>query len=251
MSSHSKNVGSTISNDGTLDREITTRIQKASQAFGRLRIKVLLHKSISLSTKLKVYNAIVLPSLLYGCETWTLYRKHLRKLEQFHTRSLRSIMRIRWQDRVSNQEVLESLRASTTSIETTHGPQSPTTQDWSCYSNRRIQDSSPAFLRRAISGQTQPRPKRYKDNLKSNLKWAGIQLKELETAEANRSGWRATVQRAARNFELDRRLYIAAARDRRKRAAKAPITTGGTPCPIVGRVCASDFGLQSHMRVHR
>ena len=110
-----KYLGSTISSDGTLDREITARIQKASHAFGRPRTKVLQHKGICLSTKLKVYTAIVLPSMLYGCEIWTVYRRHLRKLEQFHARSLRSIMRIRWQDRVLNQEVLE--RASTTSIE--------------------------------------------------------------------------------------------------------------------------------------
>ena len=86
-----KYLGSTISSDRTLDREITARIQKANYAFGRLRTKVLQHKSIYLSTKLKVYTARVLPSLLYGCETWTVYRRHLQKLEQFHARSLRSI----------------------------------------------------------------------------------------------------------------------------------------------------------------
>ena len=64
-----KYLGSTISSDGTLDREITARIQKANYAFGRLRTKVLQHKSICLSTKLKVYTARVLPSLLYGFET--------------------------------------------------------------------------------------------------------------------------------------------------------------------------------------
>lgn len=34
-------LGSIISNDGSLDKEITTRIQKANQALGRLPIKVL------------------------------------------------------------------------------------------------------------------------------------------------------------------------------------------------------------------
>ena len=56
MSSHSNTQGIPFPNDGTLDRKITARIQKASQASGRLCIKVLQHKSISLSTKLKVYN---------------------------------------------------------------------------------------------------------------------------------------------------------------------------------------------------
>ena len=178
---------STISNDGTLDRKITTRIQKASQAFGRLRMKVLQHKSISLSTKRKVYSAIVLPSLLYGCETWNLYRRHLRKLKQFHTRSLRSIIRIRWQDRVSNQEVLE--RASTTSIETmVHKAQ----LRWPGHVIRMDESriSHQLFYGELSQGRrNQGRPKkRYKGNLKSNLKWAGIQPKELETAAANRSG---------------------------------------------------------------
>uniref|UniRef100_A0A5F8G352 Reverse transcriptase domain-containing protein n=1 Tax=Monodelphis domestica TaxID=13616 RepID=A0A5F8G352_MONDO len=110
-----KYLGSTIANDGSLNHEINARIQKASQALGRLRCKVLQHSGVSTAMKLKVYNAVVLSSLLYGCETWTLYRKHMKQLEQFHQRSLRSIMRIRWQDRITNQEVLD--RANSTSIE--------------------------------------------------------------------------------------------------------------------------------------
>jgi len=81
---HFKYLGSTISCDGSLDKEIALRISKASQALGRLRTRVLNQHSIRLSTKLKVYNAVVLPSLLYGCETWTLYRRHVKKLEYFH-----------------------------------------------------------------------------------------------------------------------------------------------------------------------
>ena len=46
--------------------------------------------------------AVVLPSLLYGCETWMLYRKHLKQLERFHMSSLRSILGIKWQDRIPN-----------------------------------------------------------------------------------------------------------------------------------------------------
>ncbi|KAK4302141.1 hypothetical protein Pmani_025760 [Petrolisthes manimaculis] len=101
-----KYLRSTISADGSLDKEITSRIQKASQALGRLRVKVLQRKGITLSTKLKI-------SLIYGCETWTLFRRHIKQLEQFHNRSLRMIMSIHWQDRVTNQEVLN--RAESTS----------------------------------------------------------------------------------------------------------------------------------------
>ena len=68
--------GEYFSNDGTLDREITARIQKADFVPSRVRTKVLQHRSIYLSTKLKVYNAIFLPSILYGSESCTLYRKY-------------------------------------------------------------------------------------------------------------------------------------------------------------------------------
>ena len=68
--------------------------------------KNLQHRDICLSIKVKVYNTVVLPSLLYSCVMWTLYQKHIKQLEQFHTYSLQSILQIHWQDRNTNQEIL-------------------------------------------------------------------------------------------------------------------------------------------------
>ena len=110
-----KYLGSVISNYGSLDKDISTRICMGSRALGRLRARVLNQHSIKLSTKVKVYKAIVLTSLLNGCETWTLYRRHLKMLERFHMRSLRSILGARWQDRVTNLEILH--KAESQSIE--------------------------------------------------------------------------------------------------------------------------------------
>ena len=110
-----KYLGSMISNDGSLDKEIASRISKASQALGRLRNRLLNHHNVTLDTKLKVCRAVVLSSLLYGCETWTVYRRHLKQLERFHQRALRSILSIRWQDMATNTEVLE--RTNCISIE--------------------------------------------------------------------------------------------------------------------------------------
>ena len=52
--------------------------------------------------------------LMYGAETWVLYRKQIGLVERFHQRCLRSILGIKWQDHVSNEEVLK--RASMCSI---------------------------------------------------------------------------------------------------------------------------------------
>ncbi|GFR86220.1 hypothetical protein ElyMa_000714900 [Elysia marginata] len=71
-------------NDGTLDKEINARILKASQALGRLRMRVLRKLNIRYCMKMKVCHDIVFIGLLYGCETWTRYKGHLRQLKQFH-----------------------------------------------------------------------------------------------------------------------------------------------------------------------
>ena len=103
------------SSDRSLDKEISTRISKASQALGRLKIRVLSQHNIRQSTKLKVYREVVLASLFYGCEIWTLCRRHLKELGRFLMRSLRTILNIKWQDLVSNLQVLAM--AESTSIE--------------------------------------------------------------------------------------------------------------------------------------
>ncbi|XP_038058739.1 uncharacterized protein LOC119730017 [Patiria miniata] len=46
-------------------------------------------------------------SLLYACETSTTYSRHIRKLNHFHLSCMRKILRIRWQDKVPDTEVLK------------------------------------------------------------------------------------------------------------------------------------------------
>ena len=57
-------LGSTMSRDGTLDAEITHRIEKASIAFGRLEERVWSDRDLKNETKIVVYVACVLSALL-------------------------------------------------------------------------------------------------------------------------------------------------------------------------------------------
>ena len=57
-------LGSTVASDNTIDVEINNYIQAASGAFGGLWKRVWSQHGISVSTKCKVYKAIVLPTLL-------------------------------------------------------------------------------------------------------------------------------------------------------------------------------------------
>ena len=64
-------LGSTSSRVVHIDDEVNVRIAKTSAAFGWPRRSVWDRRGIRLDTKLKVYKAAVLSTLLYGCETWT------------------------------------------------------------------------------------------------------------------------------------------------------------------------------------
>ena len=68
-------LGSTLSRVVHIDDEVNARIAKPSAAFGRLRGGVWDRSGIRLGTKLKVYKAVVLPTLLYAYETWTVHQK--------------------------------------------------------------------------------------------------------------------------------------------------------------------------------
>ena len=103
-----------MSNTATIDDEISLRMARASASFGRMSNRVWKRRGLSNKTKLKVYHAVVLPSLLYGSETWTVYARHLQRLESFHMRCLRQILHVKWQDKVPNTDIL--LRADSMSI---------------------------------------------------------------------------------------------------------------------------------------
>ena len=91
-------LGSTVSRAMNIEYEVTARIAKTSVAFGRLRANVRERNGIKLDTKLKVYKAVVLPTLLYACETWTIYQRHAKRLNHFHLSCLRKLLNIKWQE---------------------------------------------------------------------------------------------------------------------------------------------------------
>ena len=86
---------------------MNARLTKASAAFSRLHKNVWDRRGIILETILKVYKAIVLTTLLHGCESWTVNQRHVRKLNHFHTSSLRKFLSIRWQDKIPDTDTAQ------------------------------------------------------------------------------------------------------------------------------------------------
>ena len=243
-----KYLGSCINSAANLDDEVLCRISRASQAFGRLHTRVWHERSISVKTKLCVYRAVVIPSLLYGCETWTCYSRHKRKLNQFHLRCLRKILRVNWKDHLPDQEILR--KANLTGIE---AMLNQAQLRWSGHVTRMDDSRLPKELfhaelstgKRHKGGQR----KRYKDVLKSTLKASDIPVDEWQILAQDRLAWRAAVRDGTKKFEDSRLQSLDDKRLARKNRVPDPSTA--VPCQKCGKICASTFGLQAHMRKHQ
>ena len=85
-------LGSILSQDGECSAGIDARISKASKVFGSWKKKVFTNRQFSISTKMKVFRALVRPVLLYGCETWSVTQPNLQRLNTFHMLCIRSIL---------------------------------------------------------------------------------------------------------------------------------------------------------------
>ena len=102
-----KYLGSTIANSVSTDSEVNSRIARVGAVMAKLSQRVWDNASLTKRTKLCVYKACVLSTLLDTSEVWITYSRHEKKLDSFHLRCLHRILRIRWQDKVPNTEVLE------------------------------------------------------------------------------------------------------------------------------------------------
>nr|VZI23159.1 unnamed protein product [Spirometra erinaceieuropaei] len=174
-------LGITLSRRTKMDDEIVRRISKASQTFGRLQSRVWNRHGLQLSTKLKMYKAVILPTLLYGAETWTVYAKQARRLNHFHLSCLRRILRLRWQDRISDTDVLER-----TGILIIYTMLRQLQLRWSGHLVRMDDKRLPKRLSYTdfVAGfrRREGKIRRYKDTLKSSLKrlqinptnWEGV-----------------------------------------------------------------------------
>ena len=211
-------LGCVVSADAKLDKDIANRLDKANKALGKLNKRVWYNKNLRTDTKLKVYKAIILPTLLYGAESWVHYRKHLRSLDRFHQRCLRKIIKVHWFDFVSNNEVLK--RTKCLSI---HAILQKTQLRWAGHVSRMGDHRLPKitlFGELATGFRTRGSPKfRYKDSLKQTLKSCRINHRNWVSEAADRKNWRQKIFKGTMRAEAGRRVNNELLREKRKQKA--------------------------------
>ena len=239
-------LGSTMSNNLSLDPELNCRIGKATTAMARLTKRVWENGMLTINTKMKVYQACVLSTLLYGSEAWTLYAHQERRLSTFHLRCLRRLLGLTWQDHITNIDVLAKAgMASMHSMLTTRRLR------WLGHVSRMENSRIPKnllFGELASGSRSTGRPSlRFKDVCKRDLKAGGFNLAELGTATSDRQKWRATIRQVTNAAEERRNARWEEKRARKKHSESDPPQTAFR-CSTCGRSCGSRIGLHSHTR---
>ena len=184
-------LGSTISSNLSLEPEISSRIAKVSAVMSKLHKRVWSNNNLTANTKMQVYKACVLSTLLYSSESWT-YAAQERRLNTFHLRCLRRILGIKWQDRIPNTDVLEQA-----GLPTIFTLLSQRRLRWLGHVCRMKDGRIPKdLLYGELSEGSRPHglPRlRFKDTCKRDLKRTRIEAQSWEDLAESRDRWRAAV----------------------------------------------------------
>ena len=134
-----------------------------------------------------------MPTLLYACETWTVYQRHAKKLNHFHLGCLRKLLKIRWQDKIPDTEV---------NMQSVHTLLKLAQLRWTGHVTRMPDERLPKKVlyelqegKRSQGGQK----KRYKETLKASLKDFNIPTESWEQAAQDRTKWRCLINKGAPN----------------------------------------------------
>ena len=86
-----KYLGMVIRAVGSMMKEVEARITNATRVIGEMSEVVLRRNELGKNTKVKVVNTTMIPTLLYGCEAWSLLKKLQSRVQATQMRVLQRI----------------------------------------------------------------------------------------------------------------------------------------------------------------
>ena len=100
--------GSKITVDGDCSHEIKRDLLLGRKVMTNLD-RILKSRDITLSTKLHLVKAMVLPVVMYGCESWTIKKAECQRIDAFELWCWRRLLRAPCTTRRSNQFILKEI----------------------------------------------------------------------------------------------------------------------------------------------
>jgi hypothetical protein len=84
-------VGTTLKNRKLIQEEIKSGLDSGNACYHSLQ-NLLSSRLLSKNVRIRTYETIILPVVLYGCETWSLTLREEHRLRVFESRLLRRIV---------------------------------------------------------------------------------------------------------------------------------------------------------------
>ena len=172
----------------------------------------------------------------------TVYQRRVKKLNHLHLSCLRKLLKIRWQDKIPDTEVLKKAN-----MQSVHTLLKLAQLRWTGHVTRMPDER---LQKKALYGELQEgkrsqggQKKRYKDTLKAS-----------EQAAQDRTNWRCLINKGASQFEAKRICEAERKRKERKARAKGPSSDSAQSeftCSICNRQFRAKIGLYSHQRTHK
>ena len=72
-------------------------------------VSILKSRDITLPTEVHLVKAMVFPVVMYGCESWTVKKAELRRIDAFELWCWRRLLRVPWTARRSNESILKEI----------------------------------------------------------------------------------------------------------------------------------------------
>ena len=100
--------GKKITVDGDLRHEVKGHLLLERKVMINVD-SILKSRDITLPTKVHLVKAMVFPVVMYGCESWTVKKAELRRIDAFELWCWRRLLRVPWTARRSNQSILKKI----------------------------------------------------------------------------------------------------------------------------------------------
>ena len=97
-------LGSKITADGDCSHEIKRHLLLGRKVMTNLD-SLFKSRDITLPTKVRLVKAMVFPVVMYGCESWTVKKAELRRIDAFELWCWRRLLRVPWTARLDCKEI--------------------------------------------------------------------------------------------------------------------------------------------------
>ena len=181
-------LGSVMSNEDSIVKDIRSRLAKARNAFCNLNM-IWKSKQYSLKTKVKIYNSNVKSVLLYGSECWCVVKRVINKVAAFHNSCLRKLCQIFWPQIISNKELYKKTGCHNIIEEIKRRR-----YRWLGHTMRMDENRIPKvalhWLPTGKRNRGRPRTT-WRRTIEADLKEMGSTWREMETLAEDRQRWRS------------------------------------------------------------